>query len=77
MRPAEWFEVELGSEWQACREGLGSPPGPPCAHEVASKAAQKPISTAARRFEDRTLLLSDTGQKTYIGRFPVCLRWRL
>ena len=20
-KPAEWFEVELGSEWQACREG--------------------------------------------------------
>ena len=49
-RPAEWFEVELGSEWQACREGFDSPPG---SHEVASKAARKPRSTAARRSEDQ------------------------
>ena len=28
-QPAEWFEVKLGSEWQVCREGFGSPPGPP------------------------------------------------
>ena len=72
MGPAEWFEVELGSEWQAFPEGLCSPPGHRDTHEVASKAAQKPISTAARRSEDHTLL-SDTSQKTYVGRFFSCI----
>ena len=66
-RPAEWFEVELGSEWQACREGFGSPPGP---HEVASEAVQKPSSAASRRSENHTLL-STTVQKTYVRRFFV------
>ena len=69
-RPAEWFEVELGSVWQAFREGFGSPPGP---HEVASEAVQKPSSAASRRSEDYTLL-STAAQKTYVRRFFVYVR---
>ena len=29
MRPAEWFEFELGSEWQVCREVFAPPTGNP------------------------------------------------
>ena len=76
-RPAEWlFEVELGGEWQACREGFGSPPGPH--HEVASEAVQKPSSTASRRSEDHTPhACSHTAQKTDVRSFFVDVRWRL
>ena len=68
-KPAERFEVELGSEWKAYREGFGSPPGP---HEVASKAAQEPRSTAAGRPEGQALLFH-TAQKTPTsGAFRIC-----
>ena len=55
MRPAEWFEKPswVVSGRHAAR---GSAPhrGP---HEVASKAAQKPRSTAVRRSEDHAFAL--------------------
>ena len=76
-RPAAWFEVELGSECGRRRAARGSAPHRD-PHEVASKAAQKPRITAARRSEDHTLL-STPARRPTSGVFPsiLDLRWRL
>ena len=52
--------VELGSEWQACREGFGSPPGPPWGgfesssegDKYGGKALRGPHAFLRRRLED-------------------------
>ena len=58
------------------RTARGSAPHRDPHHEVASKAAQKPRSTAAGRSGNHTLLFH-TAQKTYVERVFVYIRWRL
>ena len=71
-KPAEWFEVELGSEWQACREGFAPPTGIPM-----RLLRKQPRSREVRRQGAPRATRCSPTPKDPRRTFFVDLRWRI